>query len=140
MFPFSHSDGNKPVLKAYLKFISNGLKIVKQHVSNMCTLMLLWPWALLGLKFWIILPIFSCEKLTVDRRLLVLKVKLVGSSLSFLIREHCLVKKELKSSAFSLKSVKKQFSWNKKGIRGIILLFKKPLNNETSKLSSLLQY
>ena len=45
-------------------------------------------------------------------------------------KEHCFAKKELKSSAFSLKSVTKLFSWNNGGIRGIFLLFKKRFNRD----------
>ena len=35
MFPFSHSNGNKPVLIASLKIISNDLQIVEPHIFSM---------------------------------------------------------------------------------------------------------
>ena len=47
---------------------------------------------------------------------------------SLLIREHCLAKNELNSSAFFLNSVTSSFSCNKEGIMGTFLLFKKVFN------------
>ena len=48
----------------------------------------------------------------------------VESLLQFFNKEHWLEKKELKSLAFSLKSVIKRFTWNNGGISGIFLLLK----------------
>ena len=50
--------------------------------------------------------------------------KLEGSLLSLSIIEHCFERKELKSSAFSSKSVINLLSWNKGGIHGIFLWFR----------------
>ena len=40
------------------------------------------------------------------------------------------IKKLLNNSAFSLKSIMKQFSWNNGGISGILLLRKNGFSNE----------
>ena len=69
---------------------------------------LLWLWALLGLRLRIISPISLAKTVIVDERLSVLQLELVGSLLLLAIKEHCLGKKLLKSSAFSLKSIMKQ--------------------------------
>ena len=45
-----------------------------------------------------------------------------GKELSLFISEHCFAKKELKMSAFFLKSVTSLLSWNSDGIHGIFLL------------------
>ena len=47
--------------------------------------------------------------------------QLVGSTLVFFISEHWLAKRELNSSAFSLKSVLKLFSWKIGRIKGTFL-------------------
>ena len=52
-----------------------------------------------------------------------------SSSLLLLIKEHCFAKKELKSSAFFLKSVTYSFPWKRGGMSGIFLLFKNLFNN-----------
>ena len=53
-----------------------------------------------------------------DRDLSVKLSQLVGSTLVFVINEHWLAKKELKSSAFSLKSVMNLLSWKIGGMQG----------------------
>ena len=52
-----------------------------------------------------------------DRDLSVKLSQLVGSSLVFVINEHWLAKKELKSSAFSLKLVMNLLSWKIRGMQ-----------------------
>ena len=84
---------------------------------------------LLGLRLKIIFSILSAVKLIVHNLLSVTYLRFVGSLLQFFNEEHWLEKKELKSSAFSLKSVIKWFSWNNSGISGIFL-FKKIFNKD----------
>ena len=62
-------------------------------------------------------------KKVLGRDLSAKRSKLVGSSLGFVINEHWLAKKELKSSALSLKSVK-NLSWKSGGMQGIFLTVK----------------
>ena len=100
--PFFHSDA-----KAWLNIITRGLQMVLPHIFNIRKLILSCPWALLWSIPWIIFPISSAENVTEDNRLLVWKLRLVGSLLWLAKREHCLEKKQLKSSPFSLKSVMK---------------------------------
>ena len=102
-------------------------------------LILSWPCALFGSRFWITFAILSWEKLAKDRRLSVKYLICDGSLLLLLIKEHCVAKWELKSSAFSLKSVTNLFSWNKGGIRGIFLLFKRRLSRDQYALQFLLR-
>ena len=67
--------------------------------------MLSWPWALFGLRLTIIFSILLVVKLIVRNLLSVTYLRFVGSLLQFFNKEHWLENKELKSSAFSLKSV-----------------------------------
>ena len=53
-----------------------------------------------------------------DRDLSVKLSQLVGSTLVFVINEHWLAKKELKSSAFSLKLIMNLLSWKIGGMQG----------------------
>ena len=128
--PFFHSDGNTPVVRACLKINSRGLQMVLPHILSIRILMLSWPWALFGLRLTIIFSILLVVKLIVRNLLSVTYLRFVGSLLQFFNKEHWLEKKELKSSAFSLKSVIKQFSWNNGGIRGIFLMFKTTFNKD----------
>ena len=50
----------------------------------------------------------------------------LGSELLLEMKEHCFEKNELKSSAFSLRSVKKRISQHNEGVRGRFLLFESP--------------
>ena len=70
---------------------------------------MLLPWALFELRLTISFSILSAVKLIVCNLLSVTYLGFVGSLLQFFIKEHWLDKKELKSSAFSLKSVNKRF-------------------------------
>ena len=119
ILPFIHSDGSKPVVRAWLNIIYKGLQMAWLHVFNMRILTLSCSWALWWSRSWIIFPISFAENVTEDNRLSVRKLRLVGSLLWLAKREHCLEKKELKSSAFSLKSVIKHLSWYKEGISSI---------------------
>ena len=60
---------------------------------------------LFGLRLTIIFSILSVVKLIVRNLLSVTYLRFVGSLLQFFNKEHSLEKKEMKSSAFSLKSV-----------------------------------
>ena len=60
-----------------------------------------------------------------DRDLSVKLSQLVGSTLVFVFNEHWLAKKELKSSAFSLKSVMNLLSWKIGGMQGTFLPVKR---------------
>ena len=70
-------------------------------------------------------------KIVLDEDLTVRLSQLVGSTLVFLISEHLLTKKELNSSAFSLKSVINLFSWKIGGIQGTFLPVKGYLRYKT---------
>ena len=98
---------------------------MNHHSFNIRMLMLLWPWALFRLKFWIIFNMSLFANFTIDKSLSVRKWNRGRSLLSFLIKEHCFAKKELKSSAFSLKSVINLLLWNNGGTTGILRLFRK---------------
>ena len=65
---------------------------------------------------------------TIDKRLSVEKWSRGGSLLSFLIKEHCFAKKELKSSAFSLKSLTNLLWWSNGEMTGNLQLFRKNFN------------
>ena len=80
------------------------------------------PRALLGSKPLLIFPMSLSVKEMLNRDL---SVKLVGSSLGFVINEQWLAMKELKSSALSLKSVMNLLSLKKKEIQGTFLPSKK---------------
>ena len=70
-------------------------------------------------------------KKMLDKGLSVKLSQLVGSSLVFALNEHWLAKKELKSSAFSLKSVMNLLSWKIGEMQGTFLPLKNfyPLKN-----------
>ena len=53
-----------------------------------------------------------------------------GKELSLFISEYCFAKKELKISAFSLKSVTNLFSWNSDGIHCIFYIIENLFNTE----------
>ena len=89
-----------------------------------------WPWALFWLRLTLFFSILSAVKLIVSKLLSVTYLSFVGSLLKFFNKEHWLEKKKLRSSAFSLKSVIKEFSWNNGGISGAFLLFKKAFNKD----------
>ena len=75
------------------------------HSFNMRMLNMLWPWALLGSKFWINVAILSLVNVIVEIDLSVFLQRLEGSSLELFIMEHFLAKKQLNNSVFFLKSV-----------------------------------
>ena len=68
------------------------------------------PWALFELRLTMIFSMLSAVKLIVRNLLSLTYLGFVGSLLQLFNKEHWLEKKELKSSAFSLKSVIKRFS------------------------------
>ena len=72
-----------------------------------------------GLRFLIIFQILFVENSTVESNLQVFFVRTEGSSLLLLRREHCVVKKSLKSSVFFLKSIINLPLCNRGGIQGI---------------------
>ena len=82
----------------------------------------------MGSKHLIVFPMPLSVKEMLDRNLSVKLSQLVGSSLEFVINGHWLAKKELKSSAFSLKSVMNLLSWIG-GMLGILLPVKKTFQN-----------
>ena len=84
-------------------------------------------------KFWIIVAIWSWEKVTEDKRLLVKYWICVGRVLALFIKEHCFEEKkenELKNSVFFKKLVTNLFLRNSGGIRSIFLLFEKYFNKD----------
>ena len=98
------------------------------HIFSTSLLILSSPWALFGLRFWMIFNISLLTNFTINKRLSVRKWSQGGSLLPFLIKEHCFEKKELKSSAFSLKSLTNLLLWNNVGITGILRLFRNIFN------------
>ena len=62
-FAFFHSDGNLPERKQFWKIISSGLYMEMSQCFIMQMLIMSWPWALLGSRFFIILYISSFEKI-----------------------------------------------------------------------------
>ena len=128
MLPFFQSDGNIPFARQSLNISSKGLHSESPHIFNIRMLILSWPWALFGLRFWMIFNMSLLTNFTVDKRLSVRKWSRGGSLLPFLIKEHCFAKKELKSSAFPLKSVTNLLLWNNGVITGILRLFRKIFN------------
>ena len=105
--------------------MANGLQIVETQIFNIRMLILSSQCSLRQAKFWIILGIWSFEKVTENKRLLVKYCIHLEGVLPLFIREHCSEKKnELKSSAVSKELVTNLFSWNGDGIKGIFVLFK----------------
>ena len=88
-------------------------------------LIISWPLALLGSKHLIISPMSLSVKEMLERDLSVKLSQLVGSTLVSVINEHWLAKKELKSSAFSLKLVMNLLSWKIGGMQGTFLPVKR---------------
>ena len=88
------------------------------------------PWALFESKFCIIFSISFSVNVIFDKDLSVLGCRKEGISLPLSMIEHCLAKKELNSSAFSLKFVTKLFSRRIGGIQGIFLLLWKDFSTD----------
>ena len=88
-------------------------------------LIISWPQALLGSKHLAIFPMSLSAKEMLHRDLSVKLPQLVGSTLVFVISDHWLAKKGLKSSAFSLKLVMSLLSRKIGGMQGTFL----PLKN-----------
>ena len=125
ILPFFQSDGNIPFARQSLNISSKGLHNESPHIFNIRMLILSWLWGLFGLRFWMIFNMSLFINFTVDKRLSVSKWSRVGSLLSFLIKERCFAKNELKSLAFSLKLVTNLLLWNHGGITGTLRLFRK---------------
>ena len=128
LFPFSRK---LSVFYTILKYKSSCLQVDLPHGFNMWMLNMSWPWAVLGLRFWI-----TSESNCWNRLLSVFLQRFKGSSLELFIREHCLAERQLNNSAFFLKSARYLFWWNKGGIRWIFLLF----NNVSILTSTFLQF
>ena len=111
-----------------LNLNSKDLHIELPHILNIRMLILSSSWALFGLRFWIIFNMSVFTNFTINKRLSVRKGSRGGSLLSFFIKEHFFAEKEIKSSAFSLKSETNLLLWNNGGITGVLRLFKKKFN------------
>ena len=96
------------------------------------TLILSGPWDLLGSQLWIIFFMPFCENVRVT--------KSIGSLLLFCIIEHCSAKKELKTSAFCLKSVPHLSLWYSGWMIGIFLSFQKLLRIDQKALGLVLEH
>ena len=96
------------------------MQIESPQIFSMRMLIISWPWALLGSKHLIIFPMSLSVKEMLDRDLSVKLSQLVGSTLVFVINEHWLAKKELKSSAFSLKVVSQEYSYRNRAFPHLI--------------------
>ena len=101
IFPFFYSEGKASVRRACLKTTSNGIE--SPHIFNMRILLLSCQWALFEWRFWTIFQIASAQNVAVDKRLSVIKLTPAGRELLLGIGKHCLEKKKLKSSFFSLR-------------------------------------
>ena len=88
----------------------------------------MWPWALLGSRFWINVSISSLVKMIVKIDFSAFLQILKGSSLELFIIGHCLAKKQLHNSTFFLKSAKFLFWWKRGSIQGFFLLFNNDFN------------
>ena len=100
---FFHSEANFPFCKHDQEIIPSGLQIDLSQIFNILILIILWPWALFGLRYLIIFKISYVENSTVKSNWHVFLLRTDKSFLLLLTRDHCLVKKPLKSSAFFLK-------------------------------------
>ena len=98
------------------------------QIFNIQILIILWLWALLGLKFLITFKISYVENSTNESDLHGFLVRTKGSLPLLLTREHCFEMKSLKSSAFSLKLMINLPLCNRGKIQGIFLLFRKVFN------------
>ena len=116
--------GKTSCSKQALKISPKGLLIESLQIFNMWILIMLWPWALLGSKLFIILPISLSVNVMFDKDLSVKSSKSVGSTLLFRNNEHWLAKKELDNSAFSLKLVINLLLWKIGRIHWAFLLVK----------------
>ena len=117
-FAFFHSLGNWPFLVQDLKIIFKGFEMDSPQILSILILIISWLWALLGPRPRIILAISLLLNLTV------LFKNIEWILLELFIKEHCLSKKELGISAFSLKSLTYLFWCFKGGIQRTFLLFK----------------
>ena len=112
-----------------LNMSSKGLHSESPHSFKIRLLILSWPWALFGFRLMIIFNMSSLfTNFSIDKAWSVRKWSREGSLLSFLVKEHCFVKNELKSSAFCLKLVTNLLLWNNGGITGVLRLFRKIFN------------
>ena len=92
-------------------------------ILSMRMLIILCPWALFESKFCIIFSVSFSVNVIFDRDLSVLGCRKNGISLPLSIIEHCLEKKELNNSAFSLKLVTNLFSRKIGEIQGIFYYY-----------------
>ena len=88
------------------------------QILSIRILIMSWPWALLKSRSWIILAISLLLNDTDEVNLSALFKNVEQSLLQLFIKEHCSAKKELKISAFLLKSVAYLFWCFKGGIPG----------------------
>ena len=122
---FFQSEVNFPSYRQSLKIFDSSLHTEFPRNFIIRILSISWPWDLFGCELFIILEMPSVEKLTVSSDLLVSFARLLGKTLLLFNRVHWFAKKVLKSSAFSLKFDINLFSWNRGGVQGIFLLFRK---------------
>ena len=116
---FFHLIGKSPCFIQDWNIKSSGLQIDLPYSFYIRMRNMLWPWALLGSRFWINVSISSLVNATVEIDLCVFSEILDGSSLELFIIEHCLAKKQLNNSAFFLKSVTHLFWWKRGDMQGI---------------------
>ena len=104
-----------PHLENYQKLLKEVCKLSSHIVLCfiMWILTVLWPCALFGSKWLIILVMSLLEKCIESRRLFVSWFRTVGKVLLSLKREHWFRKIWLNNSAFFLKSVMNFFSWER---------------------------
>lgn len=98
------------MLGGRLNIKSKGLKMIQQHICNVQILILLCPWVLLGSRPCIILFISSAENVKEDKPFIGVEVKTSWKFAAIGHKGTLFGKEQLKSSAFFLKSVRKQFS------------------------------
>ena len=109
-FPLSR---NCPFLMQDMKIISKGLEIDSPQILSKWILTISWLWALLGSRYRIILTISLLLNDIDQKTFFVFFKNFDGSLLDLFTKEHCSAKKELNTSAFSVKSVTYLFWWIK---------------------------
>ena len=117
-----------PCVRQDLKIILRGLQMDLSHNLSMRILILSSPQALFESSLLMMFLISSTEKSTSESDFSVIKGKNHGNVLQLLTNEHCITKKELKISLFSLKSVINLLPWKSGDIKGIFLPFKRVFN------------
>ena len=124
---FSILRGNVPISKYDRKIIPSGLQ---SDSSQILIIIIFWPWCLFGLRMLIIFMISNVKNANVESDLQIFS-KNLGKLTIVINNRTLLLKRSLKSWAFFLKSMINLPVFNRGGIQGIFLLFRKVFNSTT---------